>query len=88
MNMDISLVTVKKKIESDPALDNPNQWKQVQKSGSSKQVNKKEGKVESGTIKKYSLLSNDVKESGSLNPFEMLSLADDQISPILEEGEI
>ena len=90
MNMDISHVTVKK-TESDIVLDKPNQWKQVQKSGSSKQVNKKQGNVGSGTNPeehKSSLLPNDGKDSSFSNPFEVLSSVDDQISPILEEGEI
>ena len=81
----------KKKTEVDLVSDKPNQWKQVQKSGSSKQVNKKQGNVGSGTNReeqKSSLLPNDGKDLGFLNPFEVLSSADDQISPILEEGEI
>ena len=67
------------------------QWKQVQKLGSSKQVNKKEGNVGSGTnfeVKKSSLLLKDGKDSGSSNPFKVVSSVDDQISLILEEGEI
>ena len=63
----------------------------MQKSCPFKQVNKKQGNVGSGTnpeARKSSLLQNDGKDSGFSNPFEVLSSADDRISPILEEGEI
>ena len=81
----------KKKSEVELGKETTNQWTQVQKAGSAKQGKSKGGNAGNGSLPIEKKSINPHPEgivTSSSNPFLVLSPSVDQISPILEEGEL